>query len=451
MLDLQACDEARLGVPRRPVPVPDVRGGHAEEAAAQAHPDGVGAAAQEFRDVVDGVKHGLVVVGEARVEHLSSHATAVDLRLVVGQAADVEPGTAHPARYVELPAQERRRLLRHGDTHARTPGALAVRGEHNRRMPGGVVELRLPPALLLRVRHSPSGVAEEFVRPSRRRFHPQADQQPRGVDRGAGTVGGTDGEDDARTGTHGLPHLMGHVGGTAAPPTVLLLRSPHCLPAVEVQGEVVVRGGHHGGLEHLAVSWQVQVGPEPSGAHGGVLQARPGGPDPRRAGEVEGRGVVHADPTGAPPLRGQRCLPPSGRAPGRRLALPVPHLDPPGVPSARLQRRSAVGHADAVRGDHLARVPDQRSGPPCPAGPDLYAIRGLPRTTPRGRQLPGKSRVSHVGSEDVLRVLHCRARDAKPAGPVRLGGLRPESRLRRCGRHGREAGNSGTNRSRGGA
>ena len=143
MVDLQLGQQPGLAVPRRTVPVPDVGGGHAEEAAAEGDADDVLAAPERLGDVVDGVQHGLVVVREAGLEDLPADPAAVDLGLVVGESADVEAGPGDPPPHGEGAAQQRRGLLRHGDAHSAAPGPLPVRGAETRQ-PGPVTSSYVP-------------------------------------------------------------------------------------------------------------------------------------------------------------------------------------------------------------------------------------------------------------------------------------------------------------------
>jgi len=113
-LDLEPGDQARTpdGKVLAEVPVPP----HPERqrvvpALAERDADAVAAGPEEGCHVVDAVEDPLRVVCPARVQDQVAHAAAVDRRLVIAEAGDVEPGPPDPRRRGEFAAEQGRGIV----------------------------------------------------------------------------------------------------------------------------------------------------------------------------------------------------------------------------------------------------------------------------------------------------------------------------------------------------
>ncbi|CAM5608549.1 hypothetical protein STENM36S_05618 [Streptomyces tendae] len=435
VVDLQLCEQPGLAVPGGAVPVPHVGRGHAVEAAPEGDPDGVLTAPQQLRHVVDGVQHRLVVVGEAGVEDLVADAPSVDLRLVVGEPADVQAGARDTAADGEGAAQQRGGCLGGGDGDVRAPGSLAVGGQDGGRFPASVVEPRALPALPRRVRGAPAVAGAQFVGASVLGLDEETGEETARVDTGPGAVGGEGGDEDLAVGRAGL---LRDVRGAAGAPAVGLPRCVEHLLPVDVEGEVVVRRGGHDGPLHHGARGQGERGAEPAFALRCVRGRRAGGPDPGGALQGRrGRRLLGADPARPPAVGRERGLPPAGLAPGGASSGGVPDPDLPVVAGTGPQHRTAVGDADAAVGCDPSRVP-HRVGARAPADgvpgdPDV--IGSLPGAVTGSGQLPGQPGEFDVRAEQVLGVLDAGAHDAE-SGPS----LRPAARRAGSAHRGRAAG-----------
>ena len=96
-------------------------------------------------DVVGDVKRPAVVAGEGRIEDVIADLGAVEMQLVIAEAADVDPGTLGPLGERECLAEQRRRLRRlvlatRGADPLRSanPGASAAPSPRRRRSLNGV-------------------------------------------------------------------------------------------------------------------------------------------------------------------------------------------------------------------------------------------------------------------------------------------------------------------------
>ena len=139
--------------------IPDCLGLTVEPAVAEDHADGVGAGLQLIGDVVGHIERASVVAGVAGVKQVVAHLSAVEVKLVIAEAADEGAGLADLA--VELKnAAEQGGGVHAGVGSAGNPFCTPVAGEQKTHFPAGrladagtarlIPDANLPECLLTR-------------------------------------------------------------------------------------------------------------------------------------------------------------------------------------------------------------------------------------------------------------------------------------------------------------